>query len=92
MESAFDGSRGRRSYVSTGTGGGGGSPSPVTTPRFETGVGGSTRRSVEESSEEDEERDVAVRDRQLRGYGIGGVGNISKLPLFRVVESAVLQG
>jgi hypothetical protein len=31
---------------------------------------------VDESSEEGEERDVAVRDRQLRGYGIGGVGNI----------------
>jgi hypothetical protein len=31
-----------------------------------------------EDVEEEEEREVAVRDKQLRGYGIGGVGNISE--------------
>lgn len=71
-------------------------PSPVaaggttpTTPRFESGVAGSTvppvnvrrRRSLDDaSSDTEEEHDVketAVRDRQFRGYGIGGAGNIS---------------
>ncbi|KAI8281468.1 hypothetical protein K4K56_011788 [Colletotrichum sp. SAR 10_98] len=72
-------------------------PSPVaaggttpTTPRFESGVAGSTvppvnvrrRRSLDDaSSDTEEEHDVketAVRDRQFRGYGIGGAGNIRR--------------
>jgi hypothetical protein len=63
------------------------------TPRFETALAGSTamttsrrrrsrRRSLDDGScsdtEEDDERETTVRDRQLRGYGIGGVGNISE--------------
>jgi hypothetical protein len=60
------------------------------TPRFESGVGGHTgsasprrgrrRRSLDDGSGsdmgEDEVRETAVRDRQFRGYGIGGAGNI----------------
>jgi hypothetical protein len=69
-----------------------GTSSP-STPRFETALAGSTvlaaaaarrprRRSLDDGScsdtEEDDERETKVRDRQLRGYGIGGVGNISE--------------
>lgn len=58
------------------------------TPRFETGVGGRSdhrpdrrrRRSLDDGGdsemEEEEQRETAVRDRQFRGYGIGGAGNI----------------
>ncbi|GKT56118.1 UDP-glucuronosyl/UDP-glucosyltransferase [Colletotrichum tofieldiae] len=69
-------------------------PSPVAasgtttlaTPKFESGVAGSTgtpvrrRKSLDEASsdtEEDDAKETAVRDRQFRGYGIGGAGNIS---------------
>ncbi|KAH6677870.1 hypothetical protein F5X68DRAFT_193436 [Plectosphaerella plurivora] len=61
------------------------------TPRFESGVGGHSaagsprrgrRRSLDDGSgsemEEEEVRETAVRDRQLRGYGIGGAGNIRR--------------
>lgn len=72
-------------------------PSPVgtsgtttpATPKFESGVAGSTvapvrrRRSFDDGSsgteEEDDVKETAVRDRQFRGYGIGGAGNISEL-------------
>ncbi|KAF6838801.1 hypothetical protein CMUS01_04499 [Colletotrichum musicola] len=66
----------------------GGTTTPVT-PRFESGVAGSTvpparrRRSADDASSDsgEEEHDVketAVRDRQFRGYGIGGAGNIRR--------------
>ncbi|KAK1593499.1 uncharacterized protein LY79DRAFT_669313 [Colletotrichum navitas] len=58
------------------------------TPRFESGVAGTTdaplrrRKSLDDASsdctEEDDAKETAVRDRQLRGYGIGGAGNISE--------------
>ncbi|WYZ33817.1 hypothetical protein EsH8_I_000093 [Colletotrichum jinshuiense] len=71
-------------------------PSPVgtsgtttpATPKFESGVAGSTvapvrrRRSFDDGSsgteEEDDVKETAVRDRQFRGYGIGGAGNIRR--------------
>ncbi|WDK13038.1 UDP-glucuronosyl/UDP-glucosyltransferase [Colletotrichum graminicola] len=63
---------------------------PATTPRFESGVAGSTdasplrrRKSLDDASsdctdEEDDAKETAVRDRQFRGYGIGGAGNIRR--------------
>ncbi|KZL78314.1 udp-glucuronosyl udp-glucosyltransferase [Colletotrichum incanum] len=70
-------------------------PSPVAasgtttpaTPKFESGVAGSTgtpvrrRKSLDEASsdtDEDDAKETAVRDRQFRGYGIGGAGNIRR--------------
>ncbi|KAK1986055.1 hypothetical protein LZ30DRAFT_323006 [Colletotrichum cereale] len=57
-------------------------------PRFESGVAGTTgtpprrRKSLDDASsdgaEEDDAKETAVRDRQFRGYGIGGAGNISE--------------
>ncbi|KAL0940094.1 uncharacterized protein CTRU02_206704 [Colletotrichum truncatum] len=58
-----------------------------TGPRFESGVAGSTvppvrRRSLDDlGNEREQEFDVnetVVRDCQLRGYGIGGAGNIRR--------------
>ncbi|KAK2043393.1 hypothetical protein LZ31DRAFT_555135 [Colletotrichum somersetense] len=61
------------------------------TPRFESGVTGSSsagmmpprrRKSFDDASsdctDEDDARETAVRDRQFRGYGIGGAGNIRR--------------
>ncbi|RYP74162.1 hypothetical protein DL769_004077 [Monosporascus sp. CRB-8-3] len=57
-----------------------GHPSPRTLHgvQSDSGVGGDapTRRSLDDGSETDE--DVSERDTQLRGYGIGGAGNIRK--------------
>ena len=73
-------------------------PSSPSTPRFETALAGRTsaapksrmprrRRSLDDDgccsdTDEDDEAETIVRDRQLRGYGIGGVGNIRKLYCF----------
>ncbi|OLN85844.1 hypothetical protein CCHL11_09918 [Colletotrichum chlorophyti] len=57
------------------------------TPKFESGVAGVTvapvrrRKSLDDASNNTEEEDVTetvVRDRQFRGYGIGGAGNIRR--------------
>ncbi|KAI1634252.1 hypothetical protein F4809DRAFT_538290 [Biscogniauxia mediterranea] len=43
------------------------------------GRAGRRRRSLDNESESDaEDREVAARDSQLRGYGIGGAGNIRR--------------
>lgn len=65
---------------------GNGSGGPASA-KFESGVAGSTvapvrrRKSLDDASsytEEDDVKETAVRDRQFRGYGIGGAGNIRK--------------
>ncbi|GKT50477.1 uncharacterized protein ColSpa_10658 [Colletotrichum spaethianum] len=57
------------------------------TPKFESGVAGSAetrmrrRKSLDDASsdtEEEDARETAARDRQFRGYGIGGAGNIRR--------------
>ncbi|KAK1966418.1 hypothetical protein LY78DRAFT_669748 [Colletotrichum sublineola] len=67
---------------------GGTTTSAPATPRFESGVAGSTgmplrrRKSLDDASsdctEYDDAKETAVRDRQFRGYGIGGAGNIRR--------------
>lgn len=56
------------------------------TPRYDRGVSGSRRRrSLDDAANFDyeEDKETAVRTKQLRGYGIGGVGNIRESPLIR---------
>ncbi|OHE98595.1 hypothetical protein CORC01_06046 [Colletotrichum orchidophilum] len=65
----------------------GNGPAAPANPKFESGVAGSTvapvrrRKSLDDASsdtEEDDVKETAVRDRQFRGYGIGGAGNIRR--------------
>jgi hypothetical protein len=71
-------------------GGSSGARSPARSPRFDPGVGSAVSRKLPrrrrsfDDGDDDEESDecerVRARDTQLRGYGIGGAGNISTLP------------
>lgn len=72
-------------------------PSPARSPgRFDRGVGASVdnneqrRRSLDdggaESDASENERVVTARDTQLRGYGIGGAGNIRAFAQPRLVR------